>query len=250
MDGPHSDTRLNQIATLWSVVRLAHGETGDAAREARRALYERYDGAIRRYLLGALRDADAADELAQEFAYRFLHGDLRGADRERGRFRDFVKGVLFHLIARHHRQRKRLPHSLPPDHPEPAVEPEVSSEQEDAFRASWRAELLARSWAALEAQEKETGQPFYTVLRYRADNPTAPSAKMAEDLGARLGRALTAAGVRKTLERARDRFAELLLEEIVHTLGAPTAEQLEEELIELNLLEHCRAALDRRAGKG
>jgi RNA polymerase sigma-70 factor (ECF subfamily) len=197
-----------------------------------------------------MRDQDAAEELFQEFALLLVHGDLRGADRQRGRFRDFVKGVLFHLIARHHRQRKRLPHSLPANHPEPAVEPEVSSEQEDAFRASWRAELLARSWAALEAQEKETGQTFYTVLRYRADNPAVPSAKMAEDLSARLGRELTAAGVRKTLERSRDRFADLLLDEIVHTLGAPTAEQLEEELIELNLLEHCRAALERRAGKG
>jgi hypothetical protein len=73
---------------------------------------------------------------------------------------------------------------------------------------------------------------------------------MAEKLSARLGRELTAAGVRKTLERARDRFAALLLDEIVHTLGAPSAEQLEEELIELNLLEHCRAALDRRAEGG
>jgi RNA polymerase sigma-70 factor (ECF subfamily) len=243
-------SRLNEISTYWSMLQDANRLTIDVARQAQRRLLERYGGAVRRYLLGALRDPDAAEELFQEFALLLVHGDLRGADRQRGRFRDFVKGVLFHLIARHHRQRKRRPHSLPPDHPEPAVEPEELPDQEDAFRASWRAELLARSWAALEAQEKETGQPFYTVLRYRADNPAAPSAKMAEDLGARLGRPLTAAGVRKTLERARDRFAELLLDEIVHTLGAPTAEQLEEELIELNLLEHCRDALGRRAGKG
>ncbi len=242
-------SRLNEISTLWSVLRDANRLTIDVARQAQRQLLERYGGAVRRYLLGALRDPDAAEELFQEFALLLVHGDLRGADRQRGRFRDFVKGVLFHLIAHHHRQRKRLPHALPANFPEPAVEPEVTSEQEDAFRASWRAELLARSWAALEAQERETGQPFYTVLRYRADNPAVPSAKMAEDLGARLGKALTAAGVRKTLERARDRFAELLLEEIVHTLGSPTAEQLEEELIELNLLEHCRVALDRRTGK-
>jgi RNA polymerase sigma factor (sigma-70 family) len=243
-------TRLSEISTLWSVVLQANHDADEVARLAQRQLLERYGGAVRRYLLGALRDPDAAEELFQEFALLLVHGDLRGADRQRGRFRDFVKGVLFHLIAQHHRQRRRQPHSLPADHPEPAVEPDALSEQEDAFRASWRAELLARSWAALEAQERETGQPFYTVLRYRADNPAVPSAKMAEDLGARLGKALTAPGVRKTLERARDRFAELLLDEIIHTLGAPTAEQLEEELIELNLLEHCRVALDRHTGKG
>jgi hypothetical protein len=139
---------------------------------------------------------------------------------------------------------------LPPDHPGPAVEPEELPDQEDAFRASWRAELLDRSWAALEAHERETGQPFYTVLRYRADHRDVRSARMAEEVGALLGRRLTAVGVRKTVERARGRFAELLLDEIIQTLGAPTAEQLEEELIELNLLDHCRAALERRAGNG
>jgi RNA polymerase sigma-70 factor (ECF subfamily) len=241
--------RLNEISTLWSVVLQANHDAAEAARLAQRHLLERYGGAVRRYLLGALRDPDAAEELFQEFALLLVHGDLRGADRQRGRFRDFVKGVLFHLIARHHREQKRRPHALPPDHPEPAAEPEVlpDQEQDNAFRASWRAELLARSWAALEAHEREAGQPFYTVLRYRVDHPDVHSGPMAEELSARLGRELTAAGVRKTMERARARFAELLLDEIVQTLGAPTREQLEEELIELNLLEHCRAALERRA---
>jgi RNA polymerase sigma-70 factor (ECF subfamily) len=242
-------TRLSDISTLWSVVLQAKDDGAEAARLAQRRLLERYGGAVRRYLLGALRDPDASEELFQEFALLLVHGDLRGADRQRGRFRDFVKGVLFHLIAGHHRERRRQPHTLPPDHPEPAVEPEELPEQEDAFRASWRAELLTRSWTALEAHERETGQPYYTVLRYCADHRGVPSAQAAEELAAKLGRPLTAVGVRKTLERARRRFAELLLDEIVHTLGAPTREQLEEELIELNLLDHCRAALEAREEK-
>jgi DNA-directed RNA polymerase specialized sigma24 family protein len=242
--------RLNEISTLWSVVLQANQDEAEAARLAQRRLLERYGGAVRRYLLGALRDPDAADELFQEFALLLVDGDLRGADRQRGRFRDFVKGVLFHLVARHHRERRRRPQALPPDHPGPAVEPEELPDQEAPFRASWRAELLDRSWAALEAHERQTGQPFYTVLRFRADHPKVPSARMAEELGGKLGRALTAAGVRKTLERARDRFAELLLDEIIQTLGAPTRGQLEEELIELNLLDRCRAALERRAEQG
>ena len=242
--------RLNEISTLWSVVLQANQDADEAARLAQRRLLERYGGAVRRYLLGALRDPDAAEELFQEFALLLVDGDLRGADRQRGRFRDFVKGVLFHLIERHHRQARRRPQALPPDHPGPAVEPEEVPDPDDAFRASWRAELLDRSWAALEAQEREAGQPFYTVLRYKVDHRDTPSARMAEELGARLGRELTAPGVRKTLERARDRFAEFLLDEIVQTLGAPTPAQLEDELIELNLLEHCRAALERRTGQG
>ncbi len=72
---------------------------------------------------------------------------------------------------------------------------------------------------------------------------------MAEQLSGILGKPLTAAGVRKTLDRARDRFADLLLGEIAHSLADPTPDQLEEELIDLNLLEHCRPALERAAGQ-
>ena len=40
--------------------------------------------------------------------------------------------------------------------------------------------------------------------------------------------------------------ADLLLAEIAHAVANPTADALEEELIELGLLEHCRPALQRR----
>jgi RNA polymerase sigma-70 factor (ECF subfamily) len=240
------EARLNQIATLWSVVRTAHSDTSVEARPARQTLLDRYYAAIHRYLLGALHDTDAADELAQEFAMRFLHGDLRGADPERGRFRDFVKGVLFHMVADYHNKRKREPALLSPDAAEPGAECALASEREEAFRTNWRDELLGRAWEALEADEKAQGQPFYTVLRFRADHPELGSAQIAEQLSGPLGKPLTAAGVRKTLERARARFEDLLLEEIAQTLTVPSRDRLEEELIDVGLLEHCKAALARR----
>src|SRR5690242_3351455 len=107
-----SDTRLNNIVTLWTEVRRAHDDPSDAGRLAREKLLNRYGGAIRRYLLGALRDPDAADELSQEFAYRFLNGGLKGVDPNRGRFRDFVKGVLFHLVADHHAKKMKGPRQM------------------------------------------------------------------------------------------------------------------------------------------
>jgi hypothetical protein len=69
---------------------------------------------------------------------------------------------------------------------------------------------------------------------------------MAEQLGVRLGRPLTAAGVRKTLERARDKFTDFLLEDVRHSLEGADLDQVEEELAELNLLKYCRDALRRR----
>jgi DNA-directed RNA polymerase specialized sigma24 family protein len=239
-------SRLNQIVTLWSAVRQAHDDPGDAGRAARAALLERYRGAIHRYLLGALRNPDTAEELAQDFAFRFLHGDLRGADRDRGRFRDFVKGVLFHMVADYHLKKKKFAGISSSDLSEPGAECSVMAEREEAFRVSWRDEMLARSWAALQADEKSNGQPFYTVLRFRADHADMPSAQMAEQLSGPLGKSLTAAGVRKTLERARDRFADLLLDEIAQAIDTPSRDRLEEELIDLGLLEYCRDALQRR----
>src|SRR5579859_6464605 len=132
MDSSEHPTRLNLIATLWTVVRQAHADAGDAARAAREALLTRYGGAISRYLLGVLRDPDAAEELAQEFAYRFLHGDLRGADPGRGRFRDYVKGVLFHLVADYHNKKKQRPGHMPTDMPEPGMECALAAEREEA----------------------------------------------------------------------------------------------------------------------
>jgi hypothetical protein len=69
---------------------------------------------------------------------------------------------------------------------------------------------------------------------------------MAEHLSARFRRRFTADGVRKLLQRAREKFAEFLLEEVVASLEEPAPEQLEQELRELGLWVYCRPALLRR----
>lgn len=245
MDSETRNQHLSQIQTSWTLVQQAHASPPQDVQFAQQKLLERYGGAVRRYLLGALRDEDAAAEVFQEFALRLLHGDMRGADPERGRFRQFVKGVLFHLVADHHRKRQRQPHPLHPDHPEPAVEEPSLADQDREFLTSWRDDLLARAWLALEQHEKETGKPLYTVLRFRVDHADLPSPRLAEALGARLGKTFTAAGVRQTLHRARERFADLVVDEVVQSLDSPNAERLQQELIDLGLLEYCRPAVER-----
>ena len=51
-----------------------------AAASARRELIQRYGGAAYRYLLGALKSPEAAEELLQDFSLRFIRGDFRRAD--------------------------------------------------------------------------------------------------------------------------------------------------------------------------
>jgi RNA polymerase sigma-70 factor (ECF subfamily) len=69
---------------------------------------------------------------------------------------------------------------------------------------------------------------------------------MAQRLTEQMGRPLTAAGVRQGLHRAREKFADLLLDEVAQSLDSPTIDNIEQELIELELLDYCRPALKRR----
>jgi RNA polymerase sigma factor (sigma-70 family) len=238
------ESNLSQMATLWSVVGRAHQGPIAEMQAARQQLLERYGGAVRRYVLGALRNEDGADELAQEFALRFLRGDFHRADPQRGRFRDFVKTALFHLVVDHQRRQRARPRSLSQE----VEEPSPSVDADEQFLESWRDELLARAWQLLAAAQEKTGRPSYAVLRFRADHPKLPSAEMAARLSEQLGRPFTAAGVRQALHRAREEFADLLVEEVAQSLTTATRERIEEELSDLGLLDYCRPALARRPG--
>jgi RNA polymerase sigma-70 factor (ECF subfamily) len=247
------DLHLSQIQTAWSVVREAHGDH-TAVRSAQQSLLDRYGGAVRRYALAALRNEDAADDVAQEFAVKFLRGDFAGANPERGRFRAFVKTVVYRLIVDYQRRQKTRAReaALPTNVPEEADDagPAPNAAEDEAFRVSWRDELLARCWQRLAEDEERSGKPHHTVLQYRVDHPEARSPELAAGLGERLGKPVSAGAVRVLLHRARDAFAEVLLEEVTQSLADGSLDSAEEELIELDLLEYCRPALARKKGTG
>jgi RNA polymerase sigma-70 factor (ECF subfamily) len=233
--------RLSQISTLWATLQQAHDGPTERAGAACRDLLDRYGGAVHRYLLGALRDPEAANDLAQEFALRFVRGDFRRADAERGRFRDYLKTALSHLITDYHRQRQRWHQPLSPEGHEPAAPAESSADAEAAFQASWREELLECTWKAL----LQTNLRYHAVLRLRVEQPDLSSAQAAEQLSVQLGEPCNAAWVRKTLQRAHDKYADLLLEQVAQSLPVITVESLREEMHALHLLQYCEGALER-----
>jgi RNA polymerase sigma-70 factor (ECF subfamily) len=244
MDRESINQHLSQISTSWTVLHQAHRGPAEAVVEAQRRLLQRYGAAIYRYLLGALRDPDAADELFQELALRIVRGDFQRADPERGRFRDLLKTALFHLIVDHQRRGRRQPAPLPCEPQSPAPEA-VPAQAEAQFLTIWRAELLARAWDALADFERQTGQPLHTVLRFRVDHAEMTSPEMAQHLSARLARTVSSEWVRKRLHFARERFTDYLLEEVAQSLAEPSLEALEQELIDLSLHDRCRSALAR-----
>ncbi len=58
------DAALQEIATQWSLLRMAHDGAFAESEAARRALLLRYAAAVRRYVAALLRDSHMADEVA------------------------------------------------------------------------------------------------------------------------------------------------------------------------------------------
>jgi RNA polymerase sigma factor (sigma-70 family) len=240
MASDSSTPRLSRISTIWTVLHKAHHGSADDATTARRQLIERYGGAVHRYLTGILRDPHAADELMQEFALGLVRGDFRNACPERGRFRSYVKTVLAHLVSRYRQRQQAGPQAVAPDSPVLTQQAAPDEEAERAFLERWREELLAQTWEALAEQQGHS----YAVLRLRALQPELSSEQLAEHLARQLDRPFTPDGVRQALHRARDKFADLLVEEVAHSLETPNREELAEELRELDLLAYCQPAVE------
>jgi RNA polymerase sigma-70 factor (ECF subfamily) len=245
MDPDCPRPHLSRISTPWTLVRLAHTGSEPDAATARRLLVQRYCGAVYRYLRAALADEEAALDLFQDFVLRFLRGDFRRADPAAGCFRNYLRVALRHLVTDYHRERRARPQPLPPDLVEQPPPSDEGADDETAFLRTWREELVNRAWEALG----EANPTYHAVLLWHVENPDVPSPRMAEKLAARLRKRLTAAHVRVTLHRAREKFGRLLLDEVAHSLGTCTEAELVQELRELQLLKLCGPALKRHQGR-
>jgi RNA polymerase sigma factor (sigma-70 family) len=260
---------LLSIPTSWSKV-LAAGETAGFA--ARHQLLVRYHEAILNYLRARLPwDEKGADQLYRDFAVRVLEIDpfLRQADPERGRFRHYLAAILTRMVQDHLRSQrsevrgqKPLTSDLRPLTSDFCLEPEAASaeikENDPEFLQVWRQEIINQAWKSLENAQKQSGQAFYTLVRYMEENPQATAEQMAERFQAELGQTTTTANVSQIVRRGRDLFGDLLVAEVARSLQdqdgpkeeSLPAERIEEELLALGLLnKYCKAALKRRKKK-
>jgi RNA polymerase sigma-70 factor (ECF subfamily) len=243
----HDPHRLSQISTAWTLLAQARDRSDDPEARAWAALIERYHEAAYRYLVAVARDPDVAAELFQEFALRFLRGDFGRADRSRGRFRDYLKSSLRHLVAEYHRQGARRPEGPLGSVALAAPQEEATPAEDEEFLTAWRKALLDRAMQALKAGQKEGGAPYHAVLKAHTDRPELTSSQLAEHLTATLGPAesFTDAGVRKLLQRARETYTDLIVEEVAGSVPTRDRDRLERELIDLGFHGYCRRALER-----
>ncbi len=218
---------LTDLVTSWTDIRRAH-TPGPAGQAAMRDLIGRYHDAIERYLRLKLRDQNLADEVFQDFWTKLLTHKLAGADHNKGRFRDYLRTVLHRLIIDHFRTRKLQ--ALPPGD---LLDPSASDAD---FDQAWREAVIKRVWSRLEMYEASTPKNRYaTVLHLRVGNPDAPIEEIAQQLSDQIGTRVSPEAFRKTLQRARGKFLELLIQELRETIHPATPEDIEAEIFDLGL---------------
>ena len=218
---------LTELETSWTTIRTAHiaGPEGQAAMGE---LIGRYHDAVLRYLRLKLRDSNLADEVFQEFWTKLLTHKLAGADCNKGRFRDYLRTVLHRLIIDHFRGRKLQ--ALPPGD---LLDP---SQPDADYDRVWREAVLKRALTRLETYELKTSKNRYaTVLALRRDNDGKSIEEIALKLSDQIGTKVTPESFRKTLQRARNKYFELLIQELRETIHPATDDDIEDEIQALGL---------------
>ncbi|QEH32793.1 RNA polymerase sigma factor [Aquisphaera giovannonii] len=222
-----AEERLTQIPTNWTTISSAHAP-GPESQKAMNELVGRYHDAVTRYIHLKVRDDHLADEVLQEFWTKLLTGKLAGADRTKGRFRDYLRTVLHRLIIDHFRNRKLQ--SLPPGDLLDATQPD------EDFDRVWRDAVLSRVWSRLETFQAATPKNRYaSVLQIRRDYPKASIDEISEHLARLNGVVMSPEAFRKNLQRARAKFVELLIQELKDTLHSTRNEDVEAEIFDLGL---------------
>jgi RNA polymerase sigma-70 factor (ECF subfamily) len=222
-----SEERLTDIPTSWTTISSAH-TGGPKSQAAMQDLVGRYHDAVTRYIHLKVRDKHLADEVLQEFWTKLLTGKLAGADRTKGRFRDYLRTVLHRLIIDHFRSRKVQ--SLPPG------DLLDTSRPDEDFDRVWREAVINRVWSRLETYQATTPKNRYaTVLQLRRDHPKASIDEIALKLGEATRTAVTPEAFRKNLQRARAKFIELLVQELRETIHPTSTEDIEAEIFDLGL---------------
>ena len=224
--------------THWSVVLAAGGDSSPAVRDALERLCRAYWFPLYGYVRSKGFNPHDAEDLTQEFFARFLSSNaLRTVSEERGRFRAFLLASLNHFLANEWDRLKaqkrgggRTALSLDAASAEERlqIEPATDCTPERLYERRWALTVLESVLDPLRDEMNAAGKSasFDALRPFLSD---AAGAMSYADAVARLG--VTEAATRKAVQRLRERYRELLREEVAHTVGAP--HEVESELRDL-----------------
>lgn len=221
-------------STCWTVIfEAARAGTPEASLAFGR-LYEGYWPPVYGFLRRQGVPPEEAEDLAQDFFLDLLRRKALEALRpEHGRFRCFVVAALRHFLANARdraRTLKRGGHvvhlSLDADEAERRCCPDSAAyTPEEFFDREWAWRVVERVLGRLQAEHEAAGRAglFEELRRFLVPEAGNPSHA---DLARKHGITANAVGV--AIHRLRQRYRELLREEIRVTVGRP--EDVEDEL--------------------
>jgi len=208
---------------------VAAGQNGQPeARDALEALCEIYWYPVYALIRHLGHPADRAEDLTQGFFLDLLERQsIHAAEKERGRFRSFLKVMVRHYIANEHAQsaaRKRGGDAqiLSMDFAEADAryesEKAVKDNPERAFEKRWARTVLSRGLERLRAESKDSADPVrWTRLESLITGD--PSAVRYQEIADELG--LSVSGVKMAVHRLRKRYGQVLRDEVAQTVAHP-----------------------------
>jgi RNA polymerase sigma-70 factor (ECF subfamily) len=223
------------VTTHWSQVLAAGRSDSTRAQDALASLCSTYWYPLYAYVRRRGYDPHDAQDLTQEFFARLLQQNwLAQANRARGRFRTFLLSSLSHFLSNEwHRARAKkrggglqtVPIQLDTAETRYGAEPADRLTPEQCYERRWALALLDRVLDRLRAECASEGKTeLYTALSpcLLGDRSSQPYEQIAEKLGLSLG------AIKVAVHRLRQRYRQLLREEIANTVGTPS--EVDEEM--------------------
>jgi RNA polymerase sigma factor (sigma-70 family) len=221
--------------THWSVVQAAGQGKSVPAQHALETLCRAYWYPIYAYVRRKGYKPEEAQDLTQDFFARLIaKDDFRLADREKGKFRGFLLARLDYFLARQwtraHRQKRGGQYTFisMDEHPPEEryqLEPADHDTPERKFLRQWALAVLKHAMNALHAECEANGK---ATLFGEAKNLI--SGERHGTAYAEISRSLNMSegSVRVAVHRLRQRYGDLLRQEIAHTVARE--EEVDEEL--------------------
>lgn len=205
-DGRVPKTHAWMPQTRWTLVQGAQDPTLQKYKDAWEDLIQAYWDPVRVYLKGTLRlGEEDAEDLTQSFFARLIERNgLRAVDRQRGRFRAFLKTAaknfaLNQMTMRHAAKRGGRVRIVEGEVPETADE---GFDPDRTFDQEWKDALLRRTLNLLERELKQEGREsdFQAFYRYYLEESSGSYEELAREFGC------SVAEIRNRLRLARGRF--------------------------------------------
>jgi RNA polymerase sigma factor (sigma-70 family) len=216
------------VTTRWSVVLTAARTDTTRAQAALEKLCCTYWYPLYAFVRRRGYSAHDAQDLTQGFfAHLLKRHSIAAADPNRGRFRSFMLGVMNHFLADewHRAQAQKrgggavmLPLQFDTAETRYGHEPADSTTPEQNYERRWAMALLEEVLRRLAEEYKQEGRAeLFSELNpcLVGERATQPYAELATKLGVSEGT------VKSSVHRMRQRYRQLLREEIAHTVAEP-----------------------------